>query len=64
MVDDEEGFDLTEELAEIIERLIATMAALLLGDALIAGCCVSEFALGEVMTGFGRVCAAAPVLQA
>ena len=55
MVDDEEGFDFTEELAEIIERLIAAMAALLLGDTLIAGSCVSEFALGEVVVGVGRV---------
>lgn len=63
MVDDEVGFDFTEELAEIIERLIAAMAALLLGDTFVAGSCVSEFALGGVMTGFGGDCVATPVLQ-
>jgi hypothetical protein len=58
----DEGFGFTGEFAKTIERLIAAMAALLLGD-LIAGSCVSEFALEEVMTGFGRVCVAAPGLQ-
>ena len=55
-MDEDDGLGFTAGLVEVIERLIAAMAALLLADASLARLCALVFTLDVVVvTGFGGV---------
>ena len=56
-VNEDEGLGFTTELAEVIERLIAAIAALLLADTPFVRSCALVFTLGVVVVaGFDGVC--------